>query len=231
MSEKPILFSGEMVRAILAGRKTQTRRVVKQGPVLDSYNEIGSWDGPGDEGEYTLSLCPYGKPGDTLWVRETWYCDDYRVQRGPYKEVDGAKEMTVYRADDPTPYEAEQPTWRPSIHMPRWASRITLRVTDVRVERVQDISEEDAIAEGIQVFGATPKDVLVAIMATMTPVSRRAFLASALALAIGVLDVIAGRREPTNAQAYAVLWDKINAKKHPWSANPWAWVVKFEVRS
>lgn len=120
MNERPILFNGEMVRAILAGQKTQTRRITSKTQ------------------QHAL-FCPYGHPGDRLWVKETFaYAQDGTV---------------VYRASMVgSPWDAitrRAITWHPSIHMPRWASRITLEITDVHVERVQDIHEEDAIAEGI----------------------------------------------------------------------------------
>jgi hypothetical protein len=119
MSERPILFSGPMVRALLEGRKTQTRRIVKGHPhVLPPLN-IG---------------CPYGVPGDRLWVRETWHPSD----SGP----------ELYAADYDSKERAGVEAWKPSIHMPRRASRITLEVTDVRVERLQDITEDEARAEG-----------------------------------------------------------------------------------
>ena len=136
IKEKPILFNTEMVRAILDGRKTQTRRVVdlKKYPQypdkLDSLDAIFSTF-PCQSG------CPFGQVGDRLWVRETWATDD--------------RKNFFYRADGET-YNAGL-KWKPSIHMPRAASRITLEITGVRVERLQDISEEDAIAEGIPYQG------------------------------------------------------------------------------
>jgi hypothetical protein len=121
--ERPILFSTPMVRALLAGTKTQTRRIVKPQPVTS--------------GDRDTFLCPYGQPGDLLWVRETHY-----VASAGYR--DGRDRVIWYRATEP-----EAPcSWTPSIHMPRWASRITLRITGVRVERLNDISNEDAAAEG-----------------------------------------------------------------------------------
>lgn len=150
--ERPILFSGEMVRAILEGRKTQTRRIVK--PALRNDTEMRFF-----QDEQPTYLCPYGKAGDLLWVRETWaeIC---------YNECgcDGGECLDhgfVYKADTPNDkYPGEWPNeflpeevpcrWRPSIHMPRSASRILLEITDVRVERLQDISEEDAKAEGVE---------------------------------------------------------------------------------
>jgi hypothetical protein len=103
--------------------------------------------------------CPYGRRGERLWVRETWYCNHFEVHKGPYLQpagmvdldLDQAREDSdlVYAADGLTQYEQEQPTWKPSIHTPHWVSRILLGITDVRVERLQDISEEQALAEGV----------------------------------------------------------------------------------
>lgn len=134
MKERPILFSGETVRAILEGRKTQTRRACKfrlgQDEVMTELRD-GSL-------KRTEECSPYGKPGDRLWVRETWAKQEFHTQ--PLK--------IRYRADHDD--EAGLPwSWKPSIHMPRWASRINLEITGIRVERVQDISEEDAEAEGV----------------------------------------------------------------------------------
>jgi hypothetical protein len=137
MSERPILFSAEMVRAILDGRKTQTRRNIKyttehRGPINPAYLEAHK-DHPGWK-----DICPYGQPGDLLWVRETW--TQYPIELNP-EPCDAWYKATSN--GPPPPFK-----WRPSIHMPRWASRITLRITDIRVERLQDISEDDARAEG-----------------------------------------------------------------------------------
>jgi len=166
MRERPILFSGPIVRALLDGRKTQTRRVVKpQPPAGCEYTGCDSGrfalcfaEGTGGSGNpvcvpprpnhQTHQLaCPFGVPGDRLWVRETW-------QR--IGGVEGTPEHTVYRANggDFSDYSTEDGDpfrWRPSIHMPRAASRITLEITDVRVERLQAISEEDARAEGVSI--------------------------------------------------------------------------------
>jgi hypothetical protein len=133
MKERPILFSGAMVKALLAGRKTQTRRVL--------FNQRA----------YDLDKCPYGQPGDRLWVRETWQHSNHPY--GPYDEDC----MVFYRADflgDVHGPDGEKSSegryrfWRPSIHMPRVASRLTLEITGVRVERLQEISDADCIAEG-----------------------------------------------------------------------------------
>ena len=142
MKERPISATRPEVRAILDGRKTMTRRIVKPQPIGgDKICKRGMGYGwiigqlRDSENAWRDLSCPYGQPGDRLWVRETW-----RIPNGaPRGWVD-------YRADD----AREGFRWRPSIYMPRWASRITLEITDIRVERLQDISEEDAQAEGVK---------------------------------------------------------------------------------
>jgi hypothetical protein len=167
MTDRPILFSAPMVRAILYGRKTQTRRVMKVQPQPDASVTVEHYyptviDRHGDmqpgkeifgahwnDGEQGLR-CPYGAPGDTLWVRETW-----RVHKS-YDSLNAARVYGAMGGDvaycvDYLATPRQEDFWgrgRPSIHMPRWASRITLRITDIRVERLHDISEEDAKAEG-----------------------------------------------------------------------------------
>jgi|WetSurMetagenome_2_1015567.scaffolds.fasta_scaffold83267_3 hypothetical protein len=146
MKERPILFSDPMVRAILDGRKTQTRRVVKPQPNIPSR---GKWCGTTHAGSSNcpycppnfdplLTVCPYGQPGDRLWVRETWL---------PW-DASGGVEKYLYRATEPG--TACDGSWKPSIFMPRHVIRITLEIVSVRVERVQEISEADAKAEGIE---------------------------------------------------------------------------------
>jgi hypothetical protein len=143
MKERPILFSAPMVRAILAGQKTQTRRAAK--PVR--HPDLGNTYDPGalvleHEPQHVIDrACPYGQPGDRLWVRETW--QHANSPHGPYEP--GC--TCFYRAGEKSP-EGKYRTWIPSIHMPRAASRINLEVMHVRVEKLQDISEADAIAEG-----------------------------------------------------------------------------------
>jgi hypothetical protein len=190
MAERPILFSAPMVRSILAGTKTQTRRVVKyaepelvdaDGWPLHDLSECGA-------GEMRAS-CPYGGPGDRLWVRETW---------GEFRRAPG---KTVYRADNDMALGASN-KWHPSIHMHRWRSRITLEITGVRVERLQDISEADAKAEGV-----TPK--------WEPGCSGR------------LMEAFGGFSFRPAASAYAELWEQINGPGS-WSANPWVWVVAFK---
>jgi hypothetical protein len=142
MKERPILFSGPMVRAILEGRKTQTRRVIKPQPAYHPVfaNEL-HWRGSDINPDSTYRS-PYGVPGDRLWVRETWMACDKRgfpVMEHPTRENTAE---VLYRASH------VGDGWRPSIFMPRWASRLLLEITAVRIERLQDIGEADALAEG-----------------------------------------------------------------------------------
>jgi len=205
IKERPILFSAPMVRAILEGRKTVTRRAMKVQPVLNGkfWQVYGAgWsDGvtsvPAVPGHSLSTKCPYGTPGDRLWVRETWYCDHFEVMRGPYLKPDDldigearGDGTLVYAADGLTPYEADQPVWKPSIHMPRWACRILLEITAVRVERLQDITPNQCIAEG-----AWPEE-----------------------------DKELGRGQEA-VTAFAELWKSTGGD---WEANPWVWVVEFK---
>jgi hypothetical protein len=215
---RPIIFSGEMVRAILGGRKTQTRRVMKVQPARDlSPVEVAELCSGVRLGPI---CCPYGAPGDRLWVRETHGfvepagCDEsvtYRTVIAP----DGSDRHVVYAAtadlhewdiEDGDEYDKRwrrRSCWRPSIHMPRWASRLTLEVVSVRVERVQNIGDEDIQAEGVWHDGTYFRSVT-------HPVKRTPKCWS------------------TAAEAYRNLWDSINAKRgHPWASNPWVWVVQF----
>lgn len=225
MRERPILMNGQMVRATLDDSKGQTRRVL---PAV--YNDPpglvvkvaapGTWPSilrspRADEwgmyfaGQFPCHLrCPYGVPGDRLWVREAWAAADQMYQGHDLDEAG----VVAYRADlsarfqNPGRYEQPGPVptrdlaswnfdalrWRPSIFMPRWASRLTLEVTDVRVERLRDISEEDARAEGVDVSAHT----------------------DALSPAL---------------EAFEQLWDAINGARPgcSWADNAWVWVVSF----
>ncbi len=150
--ERPILFSGSMVRAVLDGRKTQTRRIVDRLAGIGSITEFGQSNTPGYDwhcrdkialwndfrNDQAISRCPYGTVGDRLWVRETWFCAT--GEPGPT--------LCHYRAD--CDQSAFNGLWQPSIHMPRWASRIKLEITDVRIERLNEISPEDVAKEGIE---------------------------------------------------------------------------------
>jgi len=150
MKERPIIFNSEMVKAILDGRKTETRRPVKiDSPTLEFDTCNPPWPTCADKyGEFGRVPCPWGKPGDRIWVRETWA---EKVQNIGVEDIDFELHCEkfgryFYKADDCKIFFNIK--WKPSIHMPRWASRITLEITDVRVERVQEISDEDAEKEG-----------------------------------------------------------------------------------
>lgn len=191
MKERPILFSGEMVRAILEGRKTQTRRILK--PNSDSPFQ---------------TKCPYGQPGDRLWVRETWAVRPDYDRLPPSQCGDEGMWWRASLSLCPDGYEACHGKWRPSIHMPRWASRITLEITSVRVERLQDISEEDAVKEGIEPVYFEKNFDKKAIKA------YKHYFDSSYAGA----DAIGSFRS---------LWQSINGAES-WDANPWVWVIEFK---
>lgn len=246
MRERPILFSGPMVRAILDGRKTQTRRVIAGNPV-----DVTPFRGRDGEptGEFGLHSsprviskhvrCPYGVPGDQLWVRESFWAkhdtdsDGYStIDCGPCLDI-GAEHhpgiqyvATPENPECPTEpgdwWEAPPEDWdgasdylgkgemvwlpwtkpfskHPSIHMPRWASRLSLEITEVRVERLQDIDGDDVLSEGFRVDGA--------------PIIRGARVHST----------------PKLIEGFAAGWDQINGKRPgaSWAANPWVWVVGF----
>jgi hypothetical protein len=209
---KPMIFSGPMVRAILKGRKTQTRRVMKPQPTMPSdpsvaggvyadwYNngpDMAFWLADNRMTEARVWHPPYAV-GDRLWVRETFF--EYVPDHNPGVHCVG------YRAD--APVDAVGPhmcrdapsltpiRWRPAIFMPRWASRLTLEVTAVRAERLQEISEEDAVAEGAGNIGG----------AIIKSEEFGAYL-------------------PAASYQYGQLWDSLNAKRgHLWDSNPWVWV-------
>ncbi|MBD8531537.1 MULTISPECIES: hypothetical protein [unclassified Massilia] len=228
MKERPILFSAPMVRALLDGSKTQTRRVVKQ---LDPAEGVcvTQADGKPLNGccwRYgsPVIYCPYGQPGDRLWVRETWLEDPEDDGTWHYTQYMGCKgsplseiprkfqkpEHCIFRAD----WTGSDLVWRPSIHMPRWASRILLEVVSVRVERLQDCSESDAIAEGAVHIRSQAWD------REHFPAWRFLFDE---AVSAGAKPPIG----PSPVQAYQALWESINGAGS-WDANPWVWVVEFK---
>ncbi|MDN2486380.1 hypothetical protein MML63_12170 [Kosakonia sacchari] len=209
MKERPMMFNAEMVRAILDGRKTQTRRIMKVQP-SEGFSPMNMaletdykarWYTPGivdkhgylqpakhdvfgvaseDEG-YT---CPFGAVGDRIWVRETF---------------GDCGERLVYRADTDDGAQCKVKRWTPSIHMPRWASRLTLDITGVRVERLKSISQEDAQAEGMELTGWRPT--------YSAPDS--------------------GGEVWTPYDNFAQLWESIYGEES-WKANPWVWVIEFK---
>lgn len=216
MKERGIIFNGEMVRAILDGRKTQTRRIMKMQPQPSKSRPGDFWFSskklesmvhvsdlvPGHSPISDCHLffqehcCPFGTVGDRIWVRETW------AEAGA-----GAPDLKLYRANYPehvpTHYEnvppADEIRWTPSIHMPRCASRITLEITGVRVERLNSISQEDAQAEGMELTGWRPT----------------------------YSDPDSGGEVWTPYDNFAQLWESIYGEES-WKANPWVWVIEFK---
>lgn len=144
MKERPIIFKTEMVRAILDGRKTQTRRVIKPQPIRAIGTPPNKWPQ-----EYP-ELCPYGQPGDRLWVRETWWKRPFRTQKMMIEGADTWPKCE-YDATAHNPEELKEWEWKrkPSIHMPKKYARIWLEIINIRVEKLQDITEKDAKAEGV----------------------------------------------------------------------------------
>lgn len=231
MTERGMIFNGEMVRAILDGRKTQTRRPIKWKQTR--FTEIGEReDGSkwpwSEDAEHTCDFwhpCPFGAVGDRIWVRETWgvvshaFSDDgLMIDWVPDRPSTAIHEMpfgngyysgyAIYAADgdftwgDDDGYEDGRSCWKPSIHMPRAASRILLEITDVRVERLNAISEEDATAEGVPPAGSLLPDYPGTFL---TPKGDFA----------------------TAKVAFQRLWESIYGEES-WKANGWVWVISFK---
>ncbi|KHJ64703.1 hypothetical protein [Burkholderia glumae] len=192
MKERPIIFSAPMVRAILDGRKTQTRRVAKEFAGKDNLDAILRRF-PNQQG------CPHGEPGDRLWVRESfWGCDAPGFGDQPCVVYDDEWHGKEYRPAEIRPW-ARKFGRIPAIHMPRDCSRITLEITGVRVERLHGISEQDAVAEGIDKT------------------------ASGFWSTYGQREVD-GTFSPRSS--FQSLWESINGP-FSWEANPWVWVIEF----
>lgn len=200
MTERPILFSAPMVRALLAGTKTQTRRIVKVPKRFEGFSH------PSAAG--VDFSCPYGWRSDRLWVRETWgigYPDeDGGYFAIPWSGADPQKDGKVFYRADFNETDVQRP-WKPSIHMPRWASRINLFITDVRVERLQALSEADAVAEGIERISG---DTSAQPWRDYSKDQRMQFFSAPSA-------------------SYRSLWESINGPGS-WDANPFVWVIEFK---
>lgn len=234
--ERPILFPGPMVRAILGGRKTMTRRVVKQSEsaLLDFLSgdtdcmpgnsenlgqriETGGmrvWCSEYPEEGSELIKCPYGVSGDRLWVKETFSLldGDYHPIARPWGH-DPAYCHVVYKADHRTGNDGpEKVYWQSSMFMKREYSRLSLEITNIRVEKLQEITEEDASAEGIE---KSDNERLRSwpYLGANHPVK-------------GTPKVF-----PAARQAFESIWDSINGKTYPWSSNPWVWVVEFKLKA
>jgi hypothetical protein len=222
-TKRPILFSIEMVHAILEGRKTQTRRVVKPQPADDgevlwpSGDSHIEWEDVVDNPEYyaRCGYCPQGQPGDRLWVRESAvitqpYSPDHTGPWATFKDgsqIDHAGKL--WRPDTSLAHEwwkTQGHKLTPAIHVPRWASRISLEIAKVRVERLQQISEEDATDEGVEYNGATHYWRSYDLRG-QNPFCSRSAVAS-----------------------FRSLWDSINKKRGlGWDSNPWVWVIQFGI--
>ena len=221
MKERGMIFNGEMVRAILDGRKTQTRRPIKWKQTR--FTEIGEReDGSkwpwSEDAEHACDFwhpCPFGAVGDRIWVRETWQAiHDYCDENGHVDERRYARSIPRHRGNYWHPVyeeawgnesrEDREFPWRPSIHMPRWASRILLEITDVRVERLNAISEEDAEAEGIDMEALYDSQDCYDCIADHNMTGR-----------------------PTVTGAFKYLWESIYGEEG-WLANPWVWVIEFK---
>lgn len=197
VKERGILFSAEMVRAVLEDRKTQTRRLVKPQPRHPhATKDEGIWGDTSDPVTRYFA-CPYGRVGDRLWVRETFRLSDTTHDCACYEPCHCRSGVPIYRADGRNEREEKtDPPWKPSIFMPRWASRATLEITEVRLERLQEITESDALAEGV--------------------------LPSAVAAYRG-LEVVTCR--PAGF-AYRDVWIGINGVES-WDANGFVWALTF----
>ncbi len=206
MKESPIIFSTPMVKAILEGRKTQTRRIIKPQPNEVVNNRPYEWEygatmSPPEPREI---VCPYGSPGDLLWVRETFCIDS----RGAHGDDPGY----YYKADMPTYEDGNEiwpDSWKPSIYMPKASARLWLQITDVKVERLLDITTEDAVKEGI-------KKICALTTLFKTPSDKMLY--------------------DSGRDAFLHLWNSIHSKhqtpntKHQ-TLNPWVWAITFKVIS
>ena len=225
MKERPILFSAPMVRAILDGRKTQTRRITSDPGCASIFwhkgttvphGEYEGWVAKYERQALLLPRkCSYGIPGDRLYVKEAVWVWCHKKPNGTTKKgrpkfcyVPHSSRSFFYVADHPnkperTSYADPDMVWRykTARFMPRWASRIMLEVIDVRVQRVQEISEEDARAEGAD--------------RPVTPEERQQY------------NIIDPSAQWTGRIPFRWLWDSINAKKYPWASNPWVWAISF----
>ena len=213
-----------MVRAILDGRKTQTRRIATGVVEIPGPYSVEAWE----RGE--MPRCHYGAPGDRLWVRESWRYHDWTEEGEPWIQyaADDATAGPLTVSDDWTDRvtaaweslsapenfaidaAARDRKWRPSIFMPRWASRLTLDVAAIRVERLQAISEADAMAEGVEPY--TPPH------GSISPDQR--------VPGVGFDDARLG--DQPHRLPFAHLWDSINGDRASWASNPWVWVVEFK---
>lgn len=221
MNEIPILFNGEMVRAILEGRKTQTRRPIK-------FNASGRIKLHGKQwhpdGQNAVLGCPYGQPGDILWVRETWRAYQLTEEEGIQFRADGAfqplpdemEEGELLQYQNAENYDDDPPNhgpWRPSIHMPRWAARIFLRVKSVRIQRVQDISERDAWKEGCEKGDRADNG---SYFPKLVPILNKQG------------EHVCDQGFEDAHEWFAWNWNRIYGEDNFDEVNPWVWAIEFE---
>ena len=249
MKERPILFSAPMVRALLDGSKTQTRRPCKYPIYANGFHFDGHdflchndylppsatlMDVKRGGIEYTTSdhegwesECPYGQPGDRLWVREAhwWFKDEPDHATGYFPPKLTADDVE-YRADG----DDGRKVWRPSIHMPRWASRLLLEVTGARLEPLQDISEADANAEGCERLNDDEPGYVYREEPDwkVCPKCGGTRLHNALGQNLGMIFDVDCHECDTYVKRYRHLWESINGPDS-WTANPWVWVIEFKV--
>lgn len=232
MRERGMIFNDEMVRAVLEGRKTQTRRIIQERHLYGGGREPGNWPvhmPEGEEGEkarlWAANNSPFGTVGDRLWVRETW--SDVNLEGAPavaYRADGGVRPIAEDDGDEADPklekywfanwypdlISGTEGRWRPSIHMPRWASRITLEITGVRVERLNSINYRDAVREGLvqEEYNWHSSEY---------PLDDIAFRASSESK----------RRYSSPQECFKDLWQSIYGEES-WQANPWVWVIEFK---
>lgn len=228
MTDRPIIFGAPMIRAIFDGRKTVTRRLVTGHDVIEERDDGTPWPyyttwSHGDDGSPWMA-CPYGVPGDRLWVRETWRYHDWTNDGLPWiaYAADGCHRLCESipdkwsdRVEDVWATLSDQKNtaidgvardrrWRSPRYMPRWASRLTLDVVSVRVERLHAITEEDANREGVEYMDGLLDE-------------------ADLCRAAKAMDAMA-----TDSRVwFACLWDLLNAKRAPWASDPWVWRIEF----
>ena len=210
--EKPILFSTSMVRAILDGRKTQTRRTIKPQPKEGKHIAVTTGEKVDEEKQFGVMYhrkdtlvdfhkCPYGNPGDFLWVRESFY--------RAFADTPNNYEV-AYKADyGPDPSFSTKTGWKPSIHMPKPVARIWLRIKKVLIEKAQSISPRDCIEEGIEPAGA--------------------YIANTDSYSL-YRNYITGGATSEPTESFKTLWIEINGAES-WKSKPWVWVVEFEILS
>lgn len=213
MTDHPMIFSGPMIRALIEGRKSQTRRVLEPQPDFRGgagyCHDAEEWGWEDEDGYHisVLDIAPNGyRVGDRIWVRETW-SGDHEVGNIPPSQRPEFLQGPIWYWADAGPDSGDWERPRPSIHMPRWASRLTLVVTDVRVQRLQEISDADAQAEGAFSRSAVGDDPMHPTW-TMTG---------------------DGWRHDSPRAAFGAYWDSLNAKRAPWSNNPWVCALSFTV--